>query len=113
MAHFAQLSPNNVVLQVIVVDNSLLLDSNGIEHEDWGVTFCRRLFGGVWVQTSYNGTIRKNFAGVGYIYDVPRDAFVAPRPEGAGWVLDEATCVWINPDFENAQQNVSMGVTRV
>jgi len=47
-----------------------------------------------WKQTSYNGTFRKNYAGIGYTYDVQRDAFIAPKP-GDGYVLDEQTCQWI------------------
>jgi hypothetical protein len=77
MAHFAQLDGNNVVTQVIVVANDELLD-NGIESEAKGVAFCESLLGGRWVQTSYNGTIRQRFAGVGYRYDADADAFVKP-----------------------------------
>ena len=64
MAHFAQLDETNIVTQVIVVHNNELLD-NGVESEAKGVAFCQSLFGGTWVQTSYNGNIRKNFAGIG------------------------------------------------
>ncbi len=52
--------------------------------------------GGTWVKTSYNGTIRKNFAGIGYLYDSTRDAFIAPKPFDS-WVLDESTCHWEAP----------------
>jgi len=93
MAHFAQLDETNIVTQVIVVNNNELLD-NGIESEDKGVAFCQSLLGGTWVQTSYNGNIRKNFAGIGYIYDPVRDAFIAPKPEQGEWVLNEDTCQW-------------------
>ena len=63
------------------------------------VEFANGLFGGTWLQTSFNGTIRKNFAGIGYSYDETRDAFIAPEPEGhIGF--DEQTCRWIMPDVE-------------
>jgi hypothetical protein len=89
MAHFAQLDDNNVVTQVIVVANAeLLLD--GVESEDKGVIFCKSLFGQdtKWKQTSYNGTIRKNYAGIGYTYDLVNDWFVAPKPYSS-WILNE------------------------
>ena len=97
MAHFAELGMNNVVLRVIVVHNNELLDENGQESEAKGVAFCRSLFGGTWVQTSYNGRIRKNFAGIGFTYDPARDAFIPPNPGYPSWTLDEATCQWVPP----------------
>ena len=88
MAHFAQLDDNNVVTQVIVVANEELI-FEGVENETQGVIFCRSLFGNdtKWVQTSYNGNIRKRYAGIGYTYDADKDAFIAPQPF-ASWVLD-------------------------
>jgi hypothetical protein len=112
MAHFAQLDENNVVLQVIVVhNNELLID--GIESEAKGIEFCQSLFGGNWIQTSYNGTIRKNYAGIGYTYDATRDAFIAPKPDGVDWTLDEQTCIWRNLPEEQAQEAIRIGTTRV
>jgi hypothetical protein len=96
MAHFAQLDENNVILQVIVVNNSECLDGNGIESEAVGVAFCQSLLGGNWKKTSYNGTIRKSYAGVGYTYDSTRDAFIPPKPY-ASWTLNETTCLWDSP----------------
>jgi hypothetical protein len=96
MAHFAEIGLDNVVLRVIVVSNNELLDENHIEREQKGIDFCRSLFGGTWVQTSYNGTIRKNFAGAGFTYDSARDAFISPQPNG-DWVLNEQTCQWEAP----------------
>lgn len=93
MAHFAELDANGIVTQVIVVNNSELLD-NGVESESKGIAFCQSLFGGTWVQTSYNANIRKNYAGIGYTYDEARDAFIPPKPEGDNWILDEETCNW-------------------
>jgi hypothetical protein len=96
MAHFAELGMNNVVLRVIVVHNNELLDENGQESEAKGVAFCRSLFGGTWVQTSYNANFRKNYAGEGFTYDSTRDAFIPPKPF-ASWVLNEDTCQWGSP----------------
>lgn len=98
MAHFAQLDDSGTVLQVIVVNNAELLDIGGSESEAQGIAFCQSLYGAdtTWVQTSYNGRIRKNFAGVGFTYDAGRDAFIAPQPF-ASWVLDETSCTWIAP----------------
>lgn len=96
MAHFAQLDENNTVLQVIVVQNNELMD-NGQESEAKGIAFCQSLFPGTaWKQTSYNGNIRKNYAGVGFQYDSQRDAFIPPQPY-SGWLLDEQTCQWSPP----------------
>lgn len=96
MAHFAEIGLNNKVLRVVVVNNQELLDDNGNEVEQKGVDFCRSLFGGTWLQTSYNGNQRKNYAGVGYTYDSVRDAFIPPAPFPS-WVLDETNCQWEAP----------------
>ena len=96
MAHFAQLDENNVVTQVIVVANEeLLLD--GVENETRGIMFCKSLLGDDtrWVQTSYNGNIRKNYAGIGYTYDPVADHFFAPKPYPS-WTLD-ADAKWQPP----------------
>lgn len=87
MAHFAKIDENNVVTQVIVVVNEELLD-NGVESEAKGIAFCQSLFGGDWVQTSYNSAFRNKYAGIGYVYDLANDVFIAPRPF-ASWVLNE------------------------
>lgn len=87
MSHFAELDENNVVLRVLVGDNNM-----PNEGYDW---FVENL-GGTWVQTSYNGNIRKNFAGIGYTYDADRDAFIPPKPFDS-WVLNEDTCLWNAP----------------
>lgn len=98
MAHFAQLDENNFVTQVVVVHNNELLDENGNESEAKGITFCQALFGTetVWKQTSYNAGFRKNYAGIGFIYDAVRDAFIPPQPF-ASWTLNENACVWEPP----------------
>ena len=96
MAHFAEIDSNNVVLRVIVVDNRDTSIPDGTEVESIGVAFCQRLFGGNWKQTSYNGNIRKNYAGIGYTYDAGRDAFIPFKPY-ASWVLNESTAQWQAP----------------
>lgn len=78
MAHFAKIE-DNIVSQVIVVNNEVLKDENGIEQESIGIAFCEELFGGTWIQTSYNGNIRGQYAGVGMIYDSVIDEFVIPE----------------------------------
>ena len=95
MAHFAKIE-DGVVTQVIVVDNKDCADASGVEKEYIGAAFCEKLFGGTWKQTSYNGSIRKNYAGVGYSYDSERDAFIPPKPYNS-WVLNEDTCLWEAP----------------
>ena len=96
MAHFAELGQNNVVLRVIVVDNRDTSTPDGTEVEPIGVAFCQRLFGGNWVKTSYNGNIRKNYAGIGYTYDSGIDAFIPPKPFPS-WVLNQTTAQWEAP----------------
>lgn len=74
MSHWAELDDKNIVLRVLVGDNN---DPAGDEGYQWLIDN----LGGTWVQTSYNGTIRYNFAGEGYTYDPIDDAFIAPMPE--------------------------------
>lgn len=90
MAHFAEIDESNVVLRVIVVNNNELQDENGQESEAKGIAFCRSIFGQNtnWLQTSYSGSLRKNFAGVGSIYRLDLDAFIGMQPYPS-WVLDE------------------------
>ena len=96
MAHFAEINDQNIVQRIIVVHNNELLNSDGVEQESLGISFCQSLFGGNWKQTSFNGNIRKNFAGIGFSYDSARDAFISPKPFNS-WVLDEETCQWQAP----------------
>jgi len=95
MAHFAKVE-NGLVTQVISVSNSDTANAEGVEMESIGAAFCEHLLGGDWKQTSYNGNIRKNYAGIGYTYDEARDAFIAPQPFPS-WVLNEQTCQWEAP----------------
>ena len=98
MAHFAKLDENNVVTEVHVVNNIEMLAADGSESEVMGVAFLIRWSGGYsnWKQTSYNGKIRKNYAGIGYKYDAQRDAFIPPQPYPS-WALNETTCLWDAP----------------
>ena len=96
MAHFAELDENNIVLRVIP----------GVDYPYDGEAIYQRETGRVWKRTSYNthagqhvlgGTpFRKNYAGIGYVYDAGRDAFYAPQPYPS-WILDEESCVWQPP----------------
>ena len=82
MAHYAKVE-NNIVTQVIVAEAEFFdtfVDSSP----------------GIWIETSYNGTIRKNYAGMGMTYDSARDAFIPPQTH-ASWTLNESTCIWEPP----------------
>lgn len=93
MAHYAFLDSDNFVIDIIVgKDENELIE--GLSPEEWYGNFR----GLQCVRTSYNGNIRKNYAGIGYIYDEERDAFIPPKPF-ASWLLDEETCRW-NPPSE-------------
>ena len=97
MAHFAKIGLNSKVLEVQVVANEVLHDSNGVEQEVNGIDFLTKLTGwSIWKQTSYNGNMRKNYAGIGDTYDEDRDAFIAPKPYPS-WTLNETTCRWEAP----------------
>ena len=92
MAHFAKLKVGNIVETVVVVHNDVATS------EQVGIDFLNNLYGtrDVWVQTSYNGNFRKNFAGIGFKYDQTRDAFIPPKPYNS-WILNEDTCLWEAP----------------
>ena len=106
MAHFAQLDENNVVTQVIVVSNDDTSDSNGTETESIGVAFCQKLLGADtnWKQTSYNGNMRGNYAGIGYTYMSnvatlgvgSTDVFISQKPHDS-WTVGIATAAWYPP----------------
>jgi hypothetical protein len=91
MAHYAFLNDKNIVTEVITgIDETELIE--GLDTETWYGNFrnqtCKR--------TSYNGNIRKNYAGIGFTYDSIRDAFIPPKPSNAIG-FDEETCQWIVP----------------
>ena len=91
MAHYAFLDENNIVTEVITgIDENEIID--GLTPEEIYADFK----GQACVRTSYNGNIRKNYAGAGFFYDVERDAFIPPAPHPS-WILDEATCQWKAP----------------
>lgn len=96
MAHFAQIK-NNIVTQVIVVNNNVVT-VDGEESEQAGVDFCKSLYGQdtEWVQSSYNGSFRKNYAGIGSTYSKEHDAFIPVQPYPS-WSLDE-TFNWVPPE---------------
>lgn len=83
MAHFAKINNTNTVTEVIVAEQDF------INSGKVGDSF-------LWIQTSYSGSFRKNFAGIGYTYDKTRDAFIPPQPYGS-WILVEDTCQWEAP----------------
>lgn len=91
MAHYAFLNENGIVTEVIVgVNEDSLID--GVSPELWYQEFRQQ----VCKRTSYNGNIRKNFAGIGYSFDEERDAFIPPKPF-ASWILNEESCLWDAP----------------
>ena len=106
MAHFAQLDDNNVVTQVIVVGNSDTADNNGVESESIGVAFCQSLLGADtnWKQTSYNGNMRGNYAGIGMKYMTgvatlgvgSTDVFISDQPH-ASWTISTTEAEWVSP----------------
>lgn len=89
MAHYAFINEHNIVLEVIAGkdETDTSNDWEQVYSEARGLT-CKR--------TSYNGNIRKNYAGIGYTYDEQRDAFIPPKPFES-WTLDEETCRWVAP----------------
>ncbi len=118
MASFAKLNSENIVITVESVVNEVLKDSNGVEQESIGIQFLRTLYkepNAIWKQTSYNtyggihnngGTpFRKNHAGIGYIYDSQRDAFIPKKPYNT-WILNESTCNWEPPISKPNDNNV-------
>jgi len=82
MAHFAKLN-NNTVTEVIVAEQDFI--NSGAVGDSFN-----------WVQTSYSGSFRKNYAGAGMTYDSVRDAFILPQPY-ASWVLNETSCIYEAP----------------
>lgn len=94
MAHFA-LVENNVVINVVVVDNSAI-DAN--DEEASGVAFCNKhIQQGTWIQSSYNGNIRGNHASIGYTYDEAHDEFIPISPNFPSWTYSFDSHAWEPP----------------
>ena len=83
MTYFAKLDENNIVTSVIVADQDFI-NSGKVGDAS------------LWEETSYSGSFRKNYAGIGYTYDTTRNAFIAPKPYPS-WTLNETTCQWEAP----------------
>jgi hypothetical protein len=83
MSHFAKIDSNNTVTKVIVSEQDFI--NSGLVGDSF-----------LWVQTSYSGSFRKNYAGGGFTYDETRDAFIPPQPYPS-WLLNEYTCLWDAP----------------
>jgi hypothetical protein len=99
MAHWAELDSENKVIRVLVGDNN---DPVGDEGYQWLIDN----LGGTWIKTSYNRTIRKNFASVDFFYDSNRDAFIPPKPYPS-WIIDEETCQWKSPQDKPVEEGKS------
>lgn len=84
MSHWAEVDLDNIVIRVLVGSN---------DEPDEGYQWFVDNLGGTWIKTSYNATIRKNYAGIGFTYDATRDAFIPPKCHDEA-TLDEATCQW-------------------
>lgn len=89
MAHWAEINKNNIVVRVLVGNND---DPAGDEGYSWLINN----LGGRWIQTSYNGNIRANYAGVGFLYNEELDVFIAPKPFNS-WVINKQTIEWEPP----------------
>lgn len=101
MAHYAFLDGNDIVVEVITGRN----EDEVVEGiSDWE-EYYGNLRGRKCVRTSYNGNIRKNYAGIGFTYDSERDAFIPPKPFGS-WTLNEESCLWEPPVAHPEDDNV-------
>ena len=102
MAHFAELKSmtdptgftsdtHQVVQRVIVVGNDIAAGGGTLGDNDMhvdGETWCANFFkGGSWKQTSYNNNFRKQYCGIGFVYDSTKDKFLSPQP-WASWSLN-------------------------
>ena len=120
MAHFAKINSDNVVIGSAVIDNSRMLDDNGVEQESYGLNRLNKLYGDIspsywkqWSVNTYEGkyytphnptevaadqskSFRKNAGSTGATYDAARDAFI-PAKTHSSWVLDETMCIYVPP----------------
>lgn len=83
MAHFAQIDETGIVTEVIVISNADAPDPAPTTSEPLGQAFIRDILGlpGEWKQTSYSGSFRGEYAGIGWRYDAETDKFIAPPPD--------------------------------
>ena len=90
MAHFAQIDENNIVINILVVNNEVITDENGVEQEQIGIDFLKNLYGDEtnWAQTSYNSSFRKQYAAIGFTFDPVNEVFISPQPYPS-WSLDD------------------------
>ena len=101
MAHYAFITDGIVTEVITGIDETELIE--GLDTETWYANFR----GQVCKRTSYNGKIRKNYAGIGMSYDEARDAFIAPEPADAIG-FDEETCQWIVPEVEYSSETIPL-----
>jgi hypothetical protein len=101
MAHYAFITDGIVTEVITGIDETELIE--GLDTETWYANFR----GQVCKRTSYNGKIRKNYAGIGMSYDEARDAFIAPEPADAIG-FDEETCQWIVPQVEYSSETTPL-----
>lgn len=98
MAHFAKVSPQGIVEEVVVISNDDLLDENGIEQEQLGTAICQRIFGaGTWVQTSFNENLNGEFAQPGFIYSAEHHVFRSPEQPYPSWFVNPSSGLWEAP----------------
>lgn len=98
MAHWAEIDENNIVVRVLVGS-----DDDASEGYNWLI----ENLGGRWIKTSYHGTIRKNFAGIGYVYDDDLDAFIPPKCHEEA-TLNETTATWECTNIEHEVMNAAI-----
>ena len=120
MAYFAELDKSNVVIRVVRVNDDDMVGPDGHPAEEFGAAACARMFGGRWLQTSYNtvqgrhlsggAPLRGNYASPGFVYDVELDAFIPPKPSGSQWVLDKQRFIWVDEEEAKVRK---IEVTRV
>ena len=109
MAHFAKISEENIVLQVLTLNDSDMLDENGVPSELVGQQYLQKHNNWpahLWIQTSYNTSnnihklggipFRGNYAGIGYTWDPINSIFYNKKPF-TSWILNLQKAVWESP----------------
>lgn len=108
MAHFAEINDKNIVQRVIVIHNNVLISEDGTEEEHLGIEYCKQLFGGNWIQTSYNHNFRKMYAGIGYKYIPEEDIFI-PGNFSSGKEFDE----WLYGEKLKEEQRIKVNADNI